>query len=99
MRVEELARSRTMLAEGLEKLSVLVEFRDTVVARGSAGVTLGDEDIAIGRDQNVGGLVEFARGRGNDSCLPESHQYLSIRGKLEYLVTLAVLDLRIGDPQ
>src|SRR5882672_10219426 len=57
MRRVELARSRALLAPGLDELAVLGEFDDARV--GVAAMAVGDEDVAVRRDQHIRWRVEM----------------------------------------
>ena len=86
-----------LLAPGLDELAVLGELHDPRI--GVAAVSVGDEDVAIGRDQDVGGCVED---RGcvvaGDAGLAQGHQHLAVRAELDDRVALAVLGLEVGHP-
>src|SRR5262249_19636677 len=55
-----------------------------------AAVTVGNENVAIGRDQRCGGRVELIRAAARDGGFAEPHQHLSVRAELPDLVALAV---------
>src|SRR5215475_13019711 len=80
----ELARSGSLLAPGLDELAVLGEFDDARV--GVAAVSVADENITIGCDQNGRRCVERVRGVARRSGLTEREQ------------NLAVLALGVGSP-
>src|SRR5262249_41750931 len=62
-------------------------------------MTVGHENVAIGRDDDVGGLIERVRAGAADAGLAERHQYLPIRVELEDLIPLAAFGARIGHPE
>src|SRR5215469_5728345 len=62
-------------------------------------MALRDENIAIGGDGYVGGLVEKTRIGAGDASFAEGHEHLSLGIELEDLHPLAVLRLLIGYPQ
>src|ERR1700756_1033758 len=96
MRRIELARRRALLAPGLDELAVLGEFDDTGV--GVAAMSIADENVAIGRDQDGGRRVEGVGAAARRSCFAERKQHSSIGAELEDLVALALLALGVGDP-
>ena len=65
---------------------------------GVAAVSVGDKNVAIGRDQNCGRRVELVRAAAGDAGLAERHQHLAVRAELEDLVALAVLAEAVGHP-
>src|ERR1035438_4684321 len=80
VRREELARTIALFAPGLDKLAVLRKLGDPVIA---LQMPFGDEDIAIGRDRDIGGLIEKARRIASNPCFTQRHQDLAIRAELE----------------
>src|SRR5215472_10757904 len=92
----EFTLSLARFAPGLDEFSVLRELHDARVRLLS--VSVGDEDVAIGRDQDVGrpieGLGPFAR----DPRLAQRHQHLSIGAELDDRVALAVAASAVGHP-
>src|SRR5688572_15712995 len=99
MRRVKIAGSGSLPAPGFEELSIPRKFRDAVIACGAPGVSLGHEDIAVGADHNIGGLIEQAGIRACDARLTQRHQDLSVRVEFENLIALAILDLRIRHPE
>src|SRR5436309_16100175 len=61
-------------------------------------MSVGDEDITTGSNQNIGRLIERVLTVAGNYGLPQSHQDLPLRTELENLVALSVLSLGIGDP-
>src|SRR5262249_8320204 len=96
MRGIDLTRGAAFLAPGLDEFAGLVEFDDAGI--GVAAVSVADENVAIGRDQNRGRSVEGVRTVACRSGLAEREQDLAVRAELEDLVALAVLALGVGDP-
>src|SRR5579871_161605 len=96
VRAVHLAGGAALLAPGLDELAGLVKLDDAGV--GVAAVTVGDEDIAVGRDQYSGGRIELIRPAPRNAGLAESQQHLAFRAELENLVTLAVLAEPIRHP-
>src|SRR5215471_16387619 len=92
----ELARSGSLLAPGLDEFALLGEFDDTGI--GVAAVSVADENVAIGRDQNGGRRVEGVRTVARRSGLAEREQNLAIRAEFEDLMAFAVFALSVGDP-
>jgi len=85
----ELARPLALLAPLLDVLAVLVELDDAVV--GVAAVAIGDEDVAVGRHQDVGRCVERILCGPGDAGLAERHEKLAVLIELHDGVTLAVV--------
>ena len=81
------------VAPGLDELAVRGELHDPGI--GVAAVSVGDEDIAVGRDQDVGGRVQeiVALVVAGDAGLAQGHQHLAVRAELDDRVALAVLGL------
>src|SRR5207248_9633664 len=92
----DLARLRAFLAPRLDELAVAGELDDARV--GAPAVSVGHEDIAVGRDENRGGRVEFVRTVAGDTRLAEPQQNFAVRTELYDLMTLPVLAAAIGDP-
>src|SRR4051795_1738145 len=63
-----------------------------------APVSVGDKNVAIGRDQNCRRRIEFVRSVAGDTGLAEPHQHPAVRTKLEDLMALSVLAEPVGDP-
>jgi hypothetical protein len=57
-----------------------------------------DKDVAILRDDDVGGLIEGVGSIAGHTGLAERHQQLSVGTELEHLVSFAILTPGIGDP-
>jgi len=92
----ELARPRSLLAPRFDELPILREFHDAGVR--VAAMTVGDEDIAVGCDEDVRRLIEGIRTVAGDSCLAKRHQDFSLGTELENLVTLGALSRSISHP-
>jgi hypothetical protein len=61
-------------------------------------VPVGDEDVAVGRDDDVGRPAERVGPLGVDARSSERHQDLALGAELEHLMSLAVFALRVGHP-
>src|SRR5215469_2166651 len=96
MRGVKFAWSASHFAPCLNELTVLGEFHDTCVA--CATMPVGHEDIAIGSDYHIRGLVESIRAIASDSCLAQDQQDLALGTELDHLLSLAVFSLSISDP-
>src|SRR5262249_47026575 len=57
-----------------------------------------DEDVAIGRDQDIGRPIEGVGPVARDPGLAQRHQHLSIGTELDDRVALAVAAPAVGDP-
>src|SRR5437867_10650233 len=88
VRCVELARRGSLLSPGFDELAILRKLHNTSVRISSMSVP--NEDVAIRRDQDSGGLIECIRAGSGNSSLAERHQELALRTKLENLVALAV---------
>src|SRR5881409_963489 len=62
-------------------------------------MSLGDENVAVRRDNHIRRLVEQTWIGAGNARLAERHQQLSIRTELEDLITLTILYLRVGYPE
>src|SRR5205807_1539571 len=88
----------SLLAPFLDELSVLVELHDSIVAFGTA-VAVGDEYVAIGRDQDIGWLAEHVWRISGDPRFTERHQDLAILIEFHDRVALAVVHgAPVADP-
>ena len=105
VRRPELPGSRPDLAPLHHVLALGAEFHDA--SRGARrrilvlpAVSVGDEDVAFRRGDDVAGLVEVIRPAPRDPGGSERHQDLPFRAELEDLVALALLLVarRVGDP-
>src|SRR5450432_3212425 len=96
MRNVELAGTGALDAPFLEVLAGFVEFHNAIVRH--AAMAVGDENIAIGRDQYIGRHVERVVAAPGDSSLAEAHQHLSVRAELDDLKSHAALGLTVGHP-
>src|SRR5580704_5728840 len=92
----ELALSRTMVAPGLDEFAVARIFDDAVV--GLVAVAVGDEDIAIRRDYDVGRAVELVIAIAGDARLADRHQHPPIGTEFYRRFAAAIAGLAIGDP-
>src|SRR5216684_3796734 len=82
VRAVDLAGRAALLAPGLDELAGLVELDDAGV--GVAAVAVGNENVAIGRDQRRGGRVEFVRTAARNAGLAERQQHLAVGAELEH---------------
>src|SRR5262249_14953847 len=85
-----------MLAPGLDELAVLGILHDAIV--GAGAMTVGDVDVAIGRNRNIGGAAEIARLIAGHAGLADRHQHLAVRAELDRGATLAVARPLVGCP-
>src|SRR6266700_963516 len=92
----ELTERRPFLAPGLDELPVFRKLHDSGIA--VTTMSIGDKDLAIGCNYNVGRLIEGVRTITGNSGLAQGHQNLSFGTKLDYLMALAIFSLRIRDP-
>ena len=92
----ELARRRALLAPGLDELAVLGELHDARV--GVAAVSVGDEDVAVRRDDDGGRRVEVSGPLPGDAGLAERQQQLAVGAELEHLWPLPSLAEAVGHP-
>src|SRR5262249_57587780 len=65
---------------------------------GVGGMSRGDENVSIGRNEHRRWRVEFVRAIAGDPGFAEREQHLAVRTELDDLMTLAVLAQPIGDP-
>ena len=61
-------------------------------------MSLGDEDVAIGSDRDIVGLIEVLVAACASSRFAESEQEFPVRAELENLMPLPILPLAVGDP-
>src|SRR5205823_1104993 len=87
MRLVEFAGRLAFLAPGLDELSVLGKLDDARI--GLLAVTIGDKNVAIGRDQHVGGRIEMAAVGARYPWRPQRHEHLALGRKLDDGVALA----------
>src|SRR5580704_12845681 len=92
----ELALSRTVVAPGGDEFAVARIFDDAVV--GLVAVAVGNENIAIRRDQDVGWAVELVMAVAGNARLADHHQHPSIGTVFYRRFAAAVAGLAIGDP-
>src|SRR5262245_63482106 len=82
----KLARTSPFLSPGLYELSVLRELHDPRVR--IPAVSVRDENVAVGRSDDIGRLIEGVRAVAGDSNFAERQQDLSIRTELDDDVSL-----------
>src|SRR5258706_2336437 len=86
----ELDRAGAKPAEGADELALLREARDARHGAGGrggllAGMAFGDEEIAVGGDDDAAGLGERAVLRiAGDAGLADRHQHLAVRVELDH---------------
>jgi len=61
-------------------------------------VTVGDENVAVGSDDDIRGLIEGIRSVARNAGLAKRQQYFSVTAELENLVSFAVFSLPVGNP-
>src|SRR5260370_14025894 len=98
MRAIEFSDPRSFLPPGLDELSVLIEFHDAGVGRGSTAVAVGYEDVAVGSDSHLGRLIKRVCTRPCHTCFAEREQNLAISVEFENLLASAVFQAIVGDP-
>ena len=62
-------------------------------------MAVGDEDVAVGRDGDVGRAVERIGAVARHALLAERHHQLSVARELEHLLADAVARAAVGDPE
>src|SRR6267143_2826817 len=87
MRLVELQRTNALLAPGRDQLAGLVELEHPRVRGIAGGMTLGDVDVAVGRDQHVIRLPEV-RGSLSAAGLAECEEEFSFGTELVDLVAV-----------
>src|SRR5580704_6897333 len=92
----ELALCRAVVAPGGEEFAVARVFDDAVV--GLFAVTVGDEDIAVRRNHDVGRAVELVIAIAGNARLADRHQQAAIGTELQCRRAPAIADLAVGDP-
>src|SRR5215472_5039356 len=92
----EFALPLARFAPGLDEFSILRELHDARVRL--LAVSVGDEDVAIGRDQDIGRPIEGVGPVARDPGLAQRHQHLSIGTELDNRVALAVAVSAVGHP-
>src|SRR5215471_1362918 len=90
----ELALPRTMVAPGFEEFAVLRIFDDTVVGfrYRKIAVTVGDKNVAIRRNEDVGRAVKLVGSVAGYARLAECPQQTAVRRQLHDGLILAVRD-------
>src|SRR5262249_32619685 len=96
MRVLQSTGGGSELPPRLDERPVLRELHDS--RRLHRDVAVGDEDVAVRRDHDVGWLVERVRTVAGDSSLAKSQQKLAVGAVLVDQVALSVLAVAIGRP-
>src|SRR5579859_795058 len=96
MRRVKLARGRPFFTPRLDKLPILGELHDAGVSVST--MSIGDEDVPIGSDHDVGRLIEGVWTVAGNSGLSQGHQDLAFRTELENLLTFSIFPLSVGDP-
>src|SRR5262249_36391135 len=74
-RLAQLPAARALLSPLLDELPILRELDHAVVQ--AAAVAVGDEDVAVRRHHDVGGLLEEVGARAADAGLAQGHQNLA----------------------
>src|SRR5262245_24798523 len=97
MRPIEFARRCAFLAPSLDELSIFCELHHAVV-RIVANVAVGNEDIAVGCDNDGRWLIERVGTIAGNASLAKPHQHLAVRRELENLMTDAALRVDVGRP-
>ncbi len=86
MRIAEVARFRSHPSPGRDELPVARILHDARALRLVAGMTVGDEDVAVGRNGDARRLVERILSRSANTRRADRHQYFSRRAHLEHLL-------------
>src|SRR5262249_45777212 len=87
MRLVEFTSRRSELAPSLDQLTVFRELQHASGGSGSAGVSFGNEDVAVRCDKDVVRLKEKV-GFTRSSRLSERHEQFSLAAELEDLMSL-----------
>src|SRR5258708_37536098 len=61
-------------------------------------MAVGDEDVAVGRDGDIVGLIEGVRAVPGDPRFAERQQNFSVAAEFEYLVPYSFFSLAVGHP-
>src|SRR5437867_3969888 len=88
----ELARGASQLPPRFNQLTVLGKFQNTRGATRGAGVTFGDEDVTIRRDEHVVRLKEVF-GIASSARFTQRHEKLAIPAEFENLMAFASLSI------
>ena len=94
MRDVELAGARSFLAPSLDEFSIFGKFHHAVVA----SVAVADEDVAVGRNGNVGGSIEGGFALAGHARGAERHHDFAFRREFENLLALAISRGRVAGP-
>src|SRR5215468_1411247 len=85
-----------MLAPRGDELAVLSEFHDAVI--GGSAVTVGDVDVAIGRNNDAARPIQKGGAIAGHSGFAQGHQDLTLRAEFDQHGALAVLRPLIARP-
>src|SRR5262249_15810700 len=96
MRSVELAGSTPFLAPDLDEFSVFGKLHDARVA-GSA-VSVGHENVPVGRHHHVRRMIECVRALAGYSRLAQRQHDLALGTEFDHLVSLAIFSLGISNP-
>ena len=88
----EFALSRTMVAPGFDEFSVLRIFNDTIVGfrHRKIAVAVGDKDVAVRGNKNVGRAVKLIGSVAGYARLAERPQHAAVRRQLRDSLILAI---------
>src|SRR5580704_14713500 len=92
----ELALPGAVVAPGGEEFAVARVFDDAVV--GLVAMAVGNENIAVRRDLDVGRYVELVIAIAGNARLADRHQQASIGTELQSRCAPAIAGLAVGDP-
>ena len=87
MRNPELAGPAALGAKRLDELAVLAELQHAVIA-----ITVGNEEVAVLRDQHIGGLVEGVGAIARDAILAQRHHQLAVGLEFLHLMRAGIRD-------
>ena len=62
-------------------------------------MTVGDEDVAVGRHQHRIGFMKGIRAVARNPGLAERTQQFAAAVEFEHIIALAVADMAVGDPE
>ena len=96
MRCIHFTRSFAFFAPGFDEFAILREFHNATI--GIHHVSIADENVAVRRDHHIRRPVESVGTFCSDTGLAKPHEDLSIRAQFDNLLPLAVLVLRVCDP-
>src|SRR5258708_4523207 len=92
----ELALSGAVVAPGGEEFAVTRIFDDAVV--GLVAVAVGNKNIAVRSDHDVGRSVELVVAIAGDARLADRHQHSSVGAELQSRRAPAIAGSAVGDP-